>query len=140
MGAYSGIKLFHVTVPLSDRGDTYSTSATWSYRQQDLEEKDGSINQSLNRGLTEENTQLGIISPIRIFKYPIGDILSNWGLVICSLNLSYQTHISPFPNWVYCLQLGIWDHQLGIIYPIRDWGYMSLVTQSQRTNHQSSIG
>ena len=33
---------------LSDRGDTCSTSATWSYRKQDLEEKDQSMNESVN--------------------------------------------------------------------------------------------
>ena len=33
---------------LSDRGDTCSTSATWSYRQQDLEEKDESVSESVN--------------------------------------------------------------------------------------------
>ena len=37
-------------------------------------------------------------------------------------------------------QLGISNSQLGIICPIWDWGYMSLVAQSQRTNHQSQIG
>ena len=58
-----------------------------------------------NRGLTEENTQLGIISPIGYFKSPtgyfkspIGDTLSNWGLVIFS-------HRSPIPNWIYYPQL-----------------------------------
>ena len=30
-----------------------------------------------SRGLTEENTQLGIVSPIGYFKFPIGDILPN---------------------------------------------------------------
>ena len=33
---------------LSDRGVTCSTSATWSYRQQDLEEKDDRLNKSVN--------------------------------------------------------------------------------------------
>ena len=33
---------------LSDRGDTCATSAIWLYRQQDLEEKDQSVNQSVN--------------------------------------------------------------------------------------------
>ena len=33
---------------LSDRGDTCSTSGTWSYSQQDLEEKDDSVNESMN--------------------------------------------------------------------------------------------
>ena len=33
---------------LSDRDDTYSTSATWSYRQQYLEEKGDSMNESVN--------------------------------------------------------------------------------------------
>ena len=55
------------------------------------------------RRLTKENTQLGIISSIGYFKSPIGDILSNWGLVICSLTLCYQTNISPIPNWKYYL-------------------------------------
>ena len=72
------------------------------------------------RGLTEKTTQSGIISPIRCFKSPIGDILSNWVLVICSLTLRYQTHISPIPNWIHYPQLGIWDPQLGIIWPIGD--------------------
>ena len=59
------------------------------------------------RGLTEEHTQLGIIFTIGYFKSPIGDILSNWGLVICSLTLRYQTPIFPIPNWIYYPQLEI---------------------------------
>ena len=57
----------------------------------------------LIRGLTEENTQLGIISLIGYFKSPIGDILANWGLVICSPTLHYQTPISPIPDWIYII-------------------------------------
>ena len=41
------------------------------------------------RGLTEENTQLVIISPIGHFKSPIGNILANWGLVIFYLTLRH---------------------------------------------------
>ena len=67
----------------------------------------GGLSIDVNRGLTEENTQLGIISPIGYFKHPIGDILSNWELVICSLTLRYQTNISPIPNWIYYPKLGI---------------------------------
>ena len=33
---------------LSDRGDTCSTSATWLYVQQDLEEKVQSVSESVN--------------------------------------------------------------------------------------------
>ena len=73
-----------------------------------------------NRGLPEENTLLGIISPIGHYKSPIGAILFNWGFGICSLGLLYQTHISPIPNWVYYLQLGIGGPQLRIICPIGD--------------------
>ena len=36
----------------------------------------------LIRGLTEENIQLGIISPIGFFKLPIGDFLADWGFVL----------------------------------------------------------
>ena len=79
------------------------------------------------RGLTEENTRLGKISPIGYFKSPIGYfkspigyILANWGLVTCSLNLCYQTHISQIPNSIYYPQLGIWDPQLEIICQIGD--------------------
>ena len=43
-------------------------------------------------------------------------------------------------NWAYYPQLGISNPQLVIIFPIGDLGYMSLVTQSQRANHQSPIG
>ena len=39
-----------------------------------------------NIGLTEEIHQLGIICPIGYFKFPIRDILYNWGLGICSLS------------------------------------------------------
>ena len=60
-----------------------------------------------NRRLTEESSQLDKISSIWYFKSPIGDILSNWGLLICFLTLFYQTHIYPIPNWIYYLQLGI---------------------------------
>ena len=62
-----------------------------------------------NRGLTEENTQLGIISPIVYFKSLIGEIFSNWGLRICSLTLLYQTQISQcpigyiIPSWVFVI-------------------------------------
>ena len=56
------------------------------------------------RGLTEENTRLGIISPIGYFKSPIWDILSNWELGICSLTLLYlRNPQSPIgyliPKW-----------------------------------------
>ena len=54
-----------------------------------------------SRGLKDGNTQLGKISPIGYFKTPIGDILPNWGLVICFLSLRYQTHIFLIPNWIY---------------------------------------
>ena len=60
-----------------------------------------------SKGLAEENTQLGILSPIGYFKSPIGDFLSNWGLVIFSLTLRYQTHVSPIPNRKYYSRLGI---------------------------------
>ena len=87
----------------------------------------------INRGLTEENTQLAnypqlaLSNPQVYFKSPIVDILSNWESVLCSLTLFYQTHIYPIPNWTYYFQLGIWEHQLGIICPIGDnmpnWWY-----------------
>ena len=48
-----------------------------------------SVKQDIIRGLTEENTLLGIISTIGYFKIPIGDILPNWRLRICSLKLLY---------------------------------------------------
>ena len=35
---------------LSDRGDTSSTSSTWLFRQQDLEEKDESVNEVISDG------------------------------------------------------------------------------------------
>ena len=62
------------------------------------------ITEKLIRGLTEENTQLVIISPLGYFKSPIGDFfLTQLGidnsLIIFSLTLRYQTHISPIPNW-----------------------------------------
>ena len=44
-----------------------------------------------------------------------------------------------FPNGTFYLKMGISNPQLGIIYRIEDWVYMSLVTQSQRKNHQSPI-
>ena len=51
----------------------------------------------MNRGLTEENIQLGKIFPIGYFKSPIVDILYNWGLGICSLALPYLTQKSAIP-------------------------------------------
>ena len=54
----------------------------------------------VNWGLTEENTLMCIISLIWCFKSLIGDILSIWGLVICSVTLRYETHISPIPSWI----------------------------------------
>ena len=75
------------------------------------------------RGLTEENTQMGIISPIGYFKSLIGNILSNWRLVICSLTLRYQTqNMSPIPNWIkynnWGYEIPNWRYyaQLGIFY------------------------
>ena len=44
------------------------------------------------------------------------------------------------PNCAYYPQLGISNPELVILYQIGDWGSMSVVTQSQRTNHQSPIG
>ena len=65
---------------------------------------------------------MGILSPIGYLKYPIGDILFNWGLVICSLTLRYwlmypQSPIRYFipdwgfevPNWGYYAKLGIFS-------------------------------
>ena len=75
---------------------------------------------SFNRGLTEENVQLGIISPIGYFKSPIGCIQVNWGLGICSRTMLYQTHISLIPNWLYNPQLWICNVQSGKIWPIED--------------------
>ena len=73
-----------------------------------------------NRGLTEEKTQLGIISPIGYFKWPIRDVLANLGLGICSLTLLYLTKKSPILNWVYYNQLRIRYPKLGIICPNGD--------------------
>ena len=61
----------------------------------------------LNRGLTEENTQLVMISQIGNFKIPIGDVLCNLGLEICSRTLLYLSQKCPISNWVYYPQLGI---------------------------------
>ena len=60
-----------------------------------------------NGGLTEYNSQLGIISPIGYHKSPIGDILYNWIFVICFRTLLYLIQIVPIPNWVYYPQLVI---------------------------------
>ena len=59
------------------------------------------------RGGGIENIQFLFTSPIGYFKSTTGDILANWGLVICSLTLRYQTHLSRVPNWVYYPQLVI---------------------------------
>ena len=66
-------------------------------------------------------------------EYPIGYNIPNWicqisnwcyfiqlKIVICSLTLRYQTHISQIPNWIYYPQLRICYSQLGIICPIWD--------------------
>ena len=64
--------------------------------------------ESLSRGLTEENTQLGLISPIGYIKSPIGDFFPNWELGICSLTLFLpQIQKYPITNCVYHPQLGI---------------------------------
>ena len=57
-----------------------------------------------NRGLTEENTQLGIISPISYFKFPICDIWSNWGLGIYFPIGDFRSPIGDkMPKLGYCL-------------------------------------
>ena len=61
----------------------------------------------LIRGLTEDNIELGKISPTGYLKTTIRDILANWALVICSPTLRYQTHISQIPNWIYFPQFWI---------------------------------
>ena len=70
-----------------------------------------------NRGLTEENTQLGIISRIGYFKSPIGDIFQLGMGVLFSDSALPDSYI---PNWIYYLHLGISDPRLGIIWPIGD--------------------
>ena len=46
-GKKGGQSSYADTHLLSDKGETCSSSATWSYRQHDLEEKDESISQLL---------------------------------------------------------------------------------------------
>ena len=75
-----------------------------------------------NRVLTEWNIQFCIISPIGYLKSPIGYILSNWGLMIGSLTLRYQTHISPIPNWIYILP-PFWNLRFPIGDSMPKWGY-----------------
>ena len=76
------------------------------------------------RGQTEKNTQFGKLSPIGYFKSPVGDILYNWGLVICYLNLLYLTKILN-------LQLGMLSLNGNFISPIENnipnWEYFLLV-------------
>ena len=69
----------------------------------------GPISSSISRGLTEENTQLDIISPIWYFQSQTGDILDDGGLVICSLTLLFRTHESKIPNWLYFPQ---WEFEI----------------------------
>ena len=66
------------------------------------------------RGFTEENTKLGIISPIGYYKSPNEDILSNWRLGHCSLTPLYLTQKFPNSNWVYYPQF----NQLGMLCPV----------------------
>ena len=70
------------------------------------------------RGFTEENTKLGIISPIGYYKSPNEDILSNWRLGHCSLTPLYLTQKFPNSNWVYYPQFGICFNQLGMLCPV----------------------
>ena len=44
------------------------------------------------------------------------------------------------PNWIYYPRLGILNFWLGIFDTFWDWGYLSQVSQSQRSNPQSSMG
>ena len=78
-----------------------------------------------NRELTEENTQLAIISPIEYFKSPIGDILSKLLLVICSLTLRYQTQISPIPKLDILSTIG--DLRSPIVKNLPNLGYCLVV-------------
>ena len=59
----------------------------------------------------------------------------------CPKNIAVIRELTEnIPNWAYYPHLDISNPQLGIIYPIGDREYMSLVTQSQKTNHLSPIG
>ena len=53
-GGWGGGSFHADTHLLSDRGDTYSTSATWLYRQQDLEEKCDLINLLINELMNDK--------------------------------------------------------------------------------------
>ena len=70
---------------------------------------------------------------------PTEALLPGWEAMYMMGDCLFRELTDYIPNWTYSSQLGISNPQLGIIYPIRDWGYMSLVMQSQRTNHQSPI-
>ena len=96
-------------------GESYSNnfSLSLALRQRQSNGIDVSVRYpvSIIRGLTEENTSLGIVSPIVYFKSSIGDILSDQGLVICSLILLDKTYISLIPNSIYYPHLETCDHQ-----------------------------
>ena len=84
-----------------------------------------------NRGLTKENTQLEIISPIWYLKYPIGNILSNWELVICSMSLRQPAKYIPNPRLDMLSQIlyifsPIGDMRSPIGDNIPNWGYFLL--------------
>ena len=57
----------------------------------------------------------------------------------CNLNPVIRQITENIHNWAYYPQLGLTNIQLGIIYHIGDWAFLSQVEQSERTKLQSQI-
>ena len=77
------------------------------------------------------NTQLGISYPIGDLKSPIGNNVSNWGLGKYESGNRESEKKSPISNWIKYHKLGIWNTQLGILYPIGYFLLLVLYSENQ---------
>ena len=69
-----------------DLSFSISTMRSWT-RSLQLSQFRSLTEGTYNRRLTEENTKLGIISPIGYFKSQIENVSYDWAFVICSQSL-----------------------------------------------------
>ena len=75
---------------LSDRGETYLTSATLSYRQVDLEEKGDLMIQSMTRLLVKQHQIIGSFKHLASLRETWGDLrkLKSFVLLVLTINIA----------------------------------------------------